>query len=639
LTLFLAPEAALTPFYATHAYLARLMVETGHPAVMLSCRGIQRTCSAKMADGVRYTAPNDSDDALCRSCHAQACTTGREYGLTDISMEELLDDAAQAEIQRLLAKYDSSPGSAVHDNIEFGTACLGETLRARGKTDPSDFTPDDVKLLKSLLQSALSVYFALKTFTRRFNTRRIVYFGDYAYFLPAQIFARRNNIALTHISHAYNRDIDRRYLSMLPGFSFAWGRRQVEEWHRFRDVPVEASSLERIFDGALFRLVGHGGVSTFSPNWNVERTDIRRDLPLEAGRKTIVAFTSSFDEAVCVEKFMHVCGEPFNNSVKPFPDQAEWLRQIVDWVGGRSDLQLVIRLHPRMAPNVRHSGAAEQYARLLADLSDLPRNVILVGADSKLSSYNIAEIADIALVAWSSMGVELARFGVPVVVAFPALAMFPVREFAKFGDTPERYFHVIERTLRSRPTLNSIVEAFRWSHFLYWSHVIDVSDLIPRPDHPGMPPTYRPPRNAERILSVLADGKDIVCVNFSDRDCGAAAIDEERRALIGFVERLIVHFLTGMFIEGRRLVIKADQLVPIDKGLDGDQIVFESGPDRLVSLTLDGRKYSRFSPLVHRLSEIRQNMAADVSVPLAVTTMQPVLSKGVKSSWRKERMR
>src|SRR5579872_5912738 len=38
--LFLAPEAGLQPFYASHALLARVMKDAGHPILLLSCNGI-----------------------------------------------------------------------------------------------------------------------------------------------------------------------------------------------------------------------------------------------------------------------------------------------------------------------------------------------------------------------------------------------------------------------------------------------------------------------------------------------------------------------------------------------------------------------------------------------------------------------
>ena len=446
-TLFLAPEAGLTPFYMTHAFLSRLMRESGHAAIMLSCNGIQRTCSFKMCAGLRVTEAGNSNDSTCVACREQATKVGYDYGLIDLSIKSLLDVDATSKIKSILEVYDTVPSEAVYDGIEFGTACLGETMRAKGKSVVADLSAEDDELTRALLQAALCVYFAIEALSTRYNVKRIIYFGDYAYFLPAHIFAERSGIALTHIGHAYNGDIDRRKTLLLPGFAFLEGRKQVEQWPRYRDRPIATETVDGILDGALFRLSGHGGVSTFSPNWNVDHSDIRAELGLDPRRRTLVAFASSFDEVACIGQFLRFFKAPFGQAEKPFDDQASWLKHISQWVGERDDLQLVIRLHPRMAANARTPGAAAQYARIMGELSDAPSNVVVVGADSKLSSYNIAEVADVALIAWSSMGIELGRFGVPVICAFPGMSMLPIGGFAGYAPDAAGYFRAIDTAL------------------------------------------------------------------------------------------------------------------------------------------------------------------------------------------------
>src|SRR5262249_40425781 len=157
----------------------------------------------------------------------------------------------------MLATNHDTPWAISLDDIDFGRACLGETMRARGKATADELDEADLALLRDLLRSALYVHFAVEVLLSRFKLARIVYFGDYSYSLPTQLVAKRRQIPVTHVSHAYNRDIDRRYVSLLPGFSFAWAREQTARWPQFRDIPVDAKVVSKIFDGALFRLFGH----------------------------------------------------------------------------------------------------------------------------------------------------------------------------------------------------------------------------------------------------------------------------------------------------------------------------------------------------------------------------------------------
>src|SRR5215813_13336783 len=87
-TLFLVPEAGLTPFYASHAILARTLQESGHAAIILSCNGLKPTCTLKFALRMSPTAPGDHANAGCRRCRMQALKTGRDYRLLDVRSEE-----------------------------------------------------------------------------------------------------------------------------------------------------------------------------------------------------------------------------------------------------------------------------------------------------------------------------------------------------------------------------------------------------------------------------------------------------------------------------------------------------------------------------------------------------------------------
>src|ERR1700683_3108498 len=216
-TLFLATEAGLTPFYATHAVLARVMTDAGHAALILSCRGLQSTWSFKISMGARVSAPGDRYDSACIECRARAREVGGDYGLSNIPLEALLKAEQKIVIDEILKRNYGAPWLTLHDGVNFGAACYGETMRTKGKASLEELDSDDVVLMRALLQAALSIYFSVQILAQRFKIARIVYFGDYAYHIPVQLFAQRQDIALTHISHAYNRDIDRRYVSMLPG--------------------------------------------------------------------------------------------------------------------------------------------------------------------------------------------------------------------------------------------------------------------------------------------------------------------------------------------------------------------------------------------------------------------------------------
>ena len=207
-------------------------------------------------------------------------------------------------------------------------------------------------------------------------------------------------------------------------------------------------------------------------------------------------------------------------------------------------MQLVVRLHPRIAAGQRHSSVASEYYQLKTELSGHPSNVAIIWPDDTISSCNLAEIADAAVVGWSTIGLELSRFGVPVVAAFPGIGAFPTFGFIAFEPDRRSYFEAVSAATDRPASISAVTEAFRWTHFMVWSYIVDVSDLIPARKY-GSIPQWRLPRNHEIITRVLGRGEDIIDLNMARLQHGVAAERLERDAVLSAIDRFILFFASG----------------------------------------------------------------------------------------------
>ena len=588
--LFLAPEAGLTPFFAAHAVLAGAAVDAGHAAIMLSCDGILPACSWKFAARVKPGTPGDRRNAACRSCRRDALVHGKAFGLVDISIESLLGSEERRRIAAIMAENSAALWGTTHDGIAFGEAALGEALRDGGKLELAEFSAVDHALLKATLYSALAIYFAVKAFSERYRLKRVAFYGSYSYWIPTLAFAQKRGIGVTAFEHLYNRDIDRRAILLRQRGSHEDLLAKIDCWPQYRDRALDAATVAEIAASSLFRLVGHGGISTHSPNWVRCDQSPLAALGLAPARRTIVAYSSSADEYLGGQHILKACGLSYPDSPRPFADNAEWLLALIDWVAGRLDLQLVIRLHPRLKGG-RGRPASSEYARLRHLLGTVPANVAVVWPEDKVSSYNLAEIADAVAVTWSTLGLELARFGAPVIAAFRGVGSFPTGSFIAFEATRERYFATLEASLGAAASLYAITEAFRWTYFQFLSSSVDVSDLVPSSDHEGMPRLGRP-RNHETIVQVLADGVDLSLLNMARLPAGAGVEAIERKAIVEAVTRFIAKLVCGEDVPGQ------------------SPRAMQAHQDRSVSLELRGRTYRRASPMAHRMALMLEHAAA-----------------------------
>jgi len=605
LTLFLSPEAGLTPFYATHSVIARVLADAGEPVLFLTCNGLLPMCTFKMATRAPVVAPGDTSSRACVTCRKVALETSASYGQSDITMDSLLDDSDRAVIDALPSDPEAL-SNFVYETIDFGSAALGETLRDRRKTEFSMLTEEEHKLLSGIVSASVITYLALKQLLARSNVKRIVYFGDYAYYIAPLLIARQYKIPLSLLAHGYNQDLDRRLVSIRPSMAGAHMQSLVSEWPHYALKPLTSPHVDSILDGSLFRLVGHGGISTFSPNFDVAKQDVLSELGLSPDRKTLVAFNSSDDEVVCGKYFHKTLSMSPPNIELPFVDQDAWLRALIDWIGRFPDRQLIIRLHPRIASNHRFGGDSEQVLRLKKSLASVPPNVVVVWPDMRISSYNLAETADVALVAWSSIGLELARLGVPTSGAFPQWSGFPTDGVLTFKSTPAEYFAALDDLItRPADTLEPIRNAFRWTYYTQWSHLVDMSDVVPTADYEAVPP-YVTPRNADLVRQVLVDGADIVKLTMQNLAQGATAEAAEQAALRHAVCGMIMHFMTGRD-QGRGVSVRVQQGAA-STNVRGDTVTGEAtltlAAEPTVAFEWQGQVIERRSNLVHRLGRI-----------------------------------
>ncbi|MGE4064550.1 MAG: hypothetical protein AB7E79_14385 [Rhodospirillaceae bacterium] len=193
------------------------------------------------------------------------------------------------------------------------------------------------------------------------------------------------------------------HLTLLENRHCVDARDLVALWDRWKDVPLtggEAQVLEKLFKE---RWRGQKDSIVFISG--TQRTqETMTALGLDAARPIWVLFTSNLDEAG---------GTGLAGGV--FDTHDAWVRATVDFAGRHPEIQLVIRVHP-------NSGSQRSFARNAQELAfydslapTLPENVRLVRSDDKLNSYNLASVAAVGLTWHTTLGLEMAALGKPVV--------------------------------------------------------------------------------------------------------------------------------------------------------------------------------------------------------------------------------
>ncbi|MBI3737893.1 MAG: hypothetical protein HY258_02480, partial [Chloroflexi bacterium] len=118
---------------------------------------------------------------------------------------------------------------------------------------------------------------------------------------------------------------------------------------------------------------------------------------------------------------------------------AEWIEKTVMYFAKREDVQLVVRIHPgeRLMKGPSMLGVIERA------LPQRPTHIRVIAPDEKINTYDVMEIASLGLAYTTTVGMEMAMRGLPVVVA--GKTHYRGRGFTYDPSTWDEYFVLLEK--------------------------------------------------------------------------------------------------------------------------------------------------------------------------------------------------
>lgn len=124
---------------------------------------------------------------------------------------------------------------------------------------------------------------------------------------------------------------------------------------------------------------------------------------------------------------------------------AEWIARVTSFFANRSDVQVVIRIHPGETLTIGPSVADLVYKAL----PELPSHIHLIGPKEKVNTYDLMDVADLALVYTTTAGMEMAVRGIPVLVS--GKAHYRRKGFTLDAETWDEYFAILNDVLKDPP--------------------------------------------------------------------------------------------------------------------------------------------------------------------------------------------
>lgn len=174
-------------------------------------------------------------------------------------------------------------------------------------------------------------------------------------------------------------------------------------WSAVDGKSLTPEQLERM--RSLFMARQRGALwENFARSW--------QGTPAEGGSK--IRETLGLDSRPLVLLATNVLGDSLTLGRQVFSQSmAEWISRTVQYFAGRPDAQLVVRIHPGEV--LTHGQSMSDVVRQV--LPRLPEHIRLIGPKEKVNTYDLVETADLGLVYTTTVGMEMAMYGVPVIVS------------------------------------------------------------------------------------------------------------------------------------------------------------------------------------------------------------------------------
>lgn len=208
-------------------------------------------------------------------------------------------------------------------------------------------------------------------------------------------------------------------------------------WEEAARQPLTDQEEQRIGRYLQGRVHGSKIINAFWQGAAPDPASVREELGLGAGQPLVSAFCNILWDSAILGKD------------RAFPSMTEWVRQAIGWAGANPGVHVVVRVHPAEVKLRNHPTREPVMAHVQRMFPQLPANVTVVGPRDPLNSYAIAAASDIGLVYSSTIGLEMACAGTPVVVG--ARVHYAGRGFTRDPEDSHQYWATVDGLLRDPP--------------------------------------------------------------------------------------------------------------------------------------------------------------------------------------------
>ncbi len=489
--LFFAPHAALWSHSYPEAVVAEALESQGHEIVYVACNRVyQKFCVPMNAFGLSQTSSESERRAICDHCYDMRALLKKRFKFREILLGDHISDADRKATHEITNLPPEELKQFAIDGVSIGKLAAYE-LMLKSKRTRMDFNAEEWSAYVVAFSHNLQTYYAANRLMELEKPDRVLVYNSLYSVNNVFVKVAELHRATPYFLHAYESIYDRlNRIIVAKSDALIYSRAVSAQWENEKLQPQSAVAISAVrnhfttlFSGKHF--LAYSAAAGKSP-------DIRKFFKISPEKKVIVATLSSYDEIIALE----MIGMLKISKEIAFRDQIEWMQAVVQYIAGKPDLFLIIRVHPREFPNHRDAVRSEHSLRLEKVFQKLPLNAVINWPADSLSIYDLAKEADLFLNAWSSVGEEMTLLGFPVLLYSDEMLFYsPAINYLE--KSSGAYFTALEDALREGWSGKNIVKGFRWYAYKFFRPTFTVSHTFSYRENPIL---FTPPKR-DRIMS------------------------------------------------------------------------------------------------------------------------------------------
>jgi hypothetical protein len=396
---------------------------------------------------------------LCDGCAARGFDPYEPWGLPILRYSQFITAEDHAEAARLA---NSLPVNELRvyqrGGVEIGDHAYSGTLRhfARGTLDTE---PNGEAILRRYFAASLLTALGMeRLFAQQSFAVAVFHHGIYTPQGSIGDVARAQQVRVVNWAIAYRRG------TILISHDNTYHRTMLQEpVSDWEDLPWTAEMEKRLMEYLHSRARGTADWIEFGLQPEQQMDAQLRARGIDPGKVCIGLLTNVIWDAQ-----IHFPANAFDNMI-------DWVMATIRSFAQRPELQLVIRVHPG---ELRSALPSRQplIDEIRREFPTLPANVFIIPPEDNLSTYDLIDRCDAALIYGTKTGIELIARGIPVIVAGEAWVRN--KGMTMDASSPAEYEDLLDRLpIRHRLDKATTQRARKYAYHFFFRRMIPLHGL------------------------------------------------------------------------------------------------------------------------------------------------------------------